>query len=115
MEKNETPKTCKCLRCGRALRSAASIAAGYGPTCGRKIRTAAQAAGHKPAQVAKALELIEDGGLVPVKTRHNRVYMVVAANGTDRYLTARQACTCAAGLRGGYGCYHRIAAELVAA
>lgn len=116
MTTTEAPKTCKCLRCGRTLRSVASVAAGYGPTCGRKIRTAAKASAHKTAQVAKALELIEVGGIVPLKAKRNRVYYVVASNGVDRYLTARQACNCPGGLRGkGTACYHRVAAELVAA
>lgn len=106
-----------CLRCGRALRSAHSTATGYGPTCLRKVkaaaRTHAQAGGHKPAQVAKAAELIEQGGLVPLRAR--RVFQVVASNGTSTYKTAAQACTCPAGTRGLYVCYHRIAAQIVAA
>lgn len=62
------------------------------------------------------MELIELGAIVPLKTKRNRVFYVVASNGTDRYLTAKQACNCAAGRRGhGTACYHRAAAELVAA
>jgi hypothetical protein len=115
----ETPKTAKCLRCGRVLRSAASIAAGYGPTCGRKIRAAAAtvtaAKLHKAVAVAKAMELIELGGIVPVRTRRTPVFRTVSSDGTGSYLTARQACTCAAGLKGRYTCYHRVAVELIAA
>lgn len=108
----ETPRTRKCLRCGRTLRSAASVTAGYGRTCGGKIRAAAAASAHKAAQVAKAVELIEVGGIVPLRRR--RVFAVIASNGVDRYLTAREACNCAAGLRGRYGCYHMLAVELLA-
>jgi hypothetical protein len=53
------------------------------------------------------------GGIVPLKGR--RVFQVVASNGTDRYLTARQACNCKAGLAGRHACYRRLAAELIAA
>lgn len=110
----ETPNSRRqCLRCGRTLRSKASVAAGYGPTCGRKIRAAAVASAHKAAQVAKAIELIEVGGIVPLRRR--RVFAVIASNGRDRYLTAREACNCAAGLRARHGCYHRVAVELLAA
>ncbi|ANN16236.1 hypothetical protein SD37_11670 [Amycolatopsis orientalis] len=107
--------TTRCTRCGRTLRSAASIARGYGRTCGARIAAAAKVAAHKPAQVEKAVELIADGGLVLRRNGRNRVFEVVASNGTDRYLTAAQACTCKAGLRGVSTCYHRIAAQLVTA
>ena len=105
-----------CLRCGRVLRSADSVRTGYGPTCKRKVRAAAQAqviAAHKPATVAKARELIEQGAIVPLRGR--RVFTVVASNGIDTYKTAPQACTCPAGLRGRFVCYHRVAAQIVTA
>lgn len=107
--------TTKCLRCHRTLRSAASIARGYGRTCQARITAAAKLAAHKPAQVEKAVELLADGGLVLVRRRRTPVFQVVASNGVDRYLTAPQACTCKAGLRGTSTCYHRIAAQLIAA
>ncbi|MFF4409827.1 DUF6011 domain-containing protein [Streptomyces sp. NPDC001404] len=103
-----------CLRCGRALRSALSTATGYGPTCLRRIKAAARRiADHKPALVAKAIDLIDQGGLVPLRGR--RVFQAVASNGTSTYKTAAQACTCPAGIRGLHTCYHRIAAQIVAA
>lgn len=105
----------RCTRCGRVLRAAASIARGYGRTCGTRIAAAAKTSAHKPAQVEKARELIADGGLVLRRLGRNRVFEVVASNGTDRYLTAAQACTCKAGLAGRFVCYHRIAAQLVTA
>lgn len=110
-----TIKTAKCLRCGRTLRSARSIAAGYGPTCSARIRTAKAevVAEFKPAAVAKAEELIELGGIVPLRGR--RVFRVVSATGTGQYLTAPQACNCAAGLKGKHTCYHRVAAAILAA
>ncbi|MEU3399532.1 DUF6011 domain-containing protein [Streptomyces filamentosus] len=103
-----------CLRCGRALRTAHSTAAGYGPTCLRRIKAAAhRIADHKPALVAKALDLITLGGLIPLRAR--RVFQAVASSGNGTYKTAAQACTCPAGRRGQHTCYHRIAAQIVAA
>lgn len=105
-----------CLRCGRKLTSAASMATGYGPTCKAKVRAAAQAqviAAHKPTTIAKAKELIEQGAIVPLRGR--RIFTVVASNGNDTYKTAPQACTCPAGLKGRFVCYHRVAAQIVAA
>lgn len=110
-----TNSTATCTRCGRTLRSAQSIARGYGPTCERKIRATAATVTYKPAQVAKALELIADNGIQLLKRKRTTVFTVVSSNGTGRYLTAPMACTCAAGLRGQHPCYHRIAAQLIAA
>jgi hypothetical protein len=104
-----------CLRCGRALRSLKSTTSGYGPTCTRKVRESARAeiiAQHKPAQVAKAQELIEQGGVIPLR---RNVFRTVSSDGTRTYLTAPQACNCAAGLKGKHMCFHRIAAQIVTA
>jgi hypothetical protein len=109
-----TTKQTNCLRCGRVLRSAKSIAAGYGPTCGRKIRTATKAdavTAHKPAAIEKARELIEQGGILPLRGR--RVFTVISSDGTGTYKTAPSGCTCAAGIKGKYVCYHRVAATIL--
>lgn len=106
----------RCLRCHRVLRSAKSVASGYGPTCTRKVRESARAeiiATHKPAQVAKAVELIEQGGIIPLRAR--RIFTVISSDGTHAYKTAPQACTCPAGVKGRFVCYHRIAAQIVTA
>lgn len=102
-----------CLRCGRKLTSAKSIALGYGPTCHRKIRksTANQAAAYKPEAIAKATELIEQGGILPLRGR--RVFAVVSSDGARTYRTAVQGCTCAAGIKGRHVCYHRVAAHIL--
>lgn len=103
-----------CLRCGRALRATKSTTTGYGPTCTRKVKAATKAhiiATHKPAAVAKAEELIEQGGIVALRGRH--VFTVVASNGIDTYKTAPQGCTCPAGIKGRYVCYHRVAAQIL--
>lgn len=108
-----TQTAARCIRCSRVLRSAKSIADGAGRTCKAKIAAAAKVAPFKPAQVAKAEELIADGGIVAIRGR--RVFRVVSTKGDATYLTAPQACNCAAGLRAQHVCYHRIAASIVAA
>jgi hypothetical protein len=106
----------KCNRCGRTLRAAKAISDGYGRTCKAKIAAAAKAAvvaAFKPAQVAKAEELIADGGIVAIRAR--RVFRAVSTDGTRTYLTAPAACNCAAGLRAAHPCFHRVAATILAA
>lgn len=112
-------KTTKCGKCHRTLRSAASVALGFGPTCYRKVRQAAKAkaitAAYKPHQIAKAEELLALGALVPL--RGNRIFLVPSAekDGTPRtYRTHKNACTCPAGVKGVHPCKHRIAAHMVA-
>lgn len=106
----------RCPRCRRVLRSARSIAAGVGPTCKAKIAAAAKTTTAKPAQVAKAQELIELGAIVPVRAhraRRPRVFRVVSTDGTRTYLTAATGqCNCAAGLKG-RDCYHAFTARLI--
>jgi uncharacterized Zn finger protein len=113
-----TQTTARCTRCGRVLRAAKSIAAGYGRGCQAKIRAAIKAevvAKFKSTAVAKAEQVIADGGIVAVRTAGTPVFRVVASNGVDTYLTAPQACTCPAGLRGQHTCYHQVAAAILAA
>lgn len=107
--------TATCRRCRATLRSARSVARGVGPVCEREERreAAVEAAGFKAAAVAKARELIEQGGILPLRGR--RVFTVVSSDGSARYLTAPQACNCVAGLKARHACYHRVAATLLAA
>lgn len=103
-----------CLRCGRKLTSIKSTSLGYGPTCGRKIRTATTTptvTAHKPAAIAKATELIEQGGIIPLRGR--RVFTVISSDGTQTYKTAPAGCTCPAGIKGRFTCYHRVAATIL--
>lgn len=112
---NTTKTTARCARCGRALTSARALRTGYGPRCYTMVRAAAREAAtrHKPHQIAKAIELIEDGGVVP--TTRTGVYYTVGTEGDEVYKTAITGCTCKAGLTGRYACYHRIAVEIVEA
>lgn len=105
--------TTKCSRCHRPLTSAKSIAAGMGRTCAKRTRQDNVVKGIKPATIAKAIELIEQGGIVPLRGR--RIFQVISSDGTATYKTAPQACTCAAGIKGRYTCYHRAAALMLAA
>lgn len=109
----------RCLRCGRMLRSAASIRASYGAWCRAKIRAAALAEavrGFTAAQAEKARELVADGGLVP--TRRPHVFQAVASAGDRTYLVAAAGqCTCPAAARSGRAdrCYHVAAARILTA
>ena len=108
---NTTTHT-NCLRCGRTLTSAKSIATGYGPKCAAKVRKApVDLTDYKPHQIASARELIEDGAIVPLRSV---VFVTVSTDGTETYKTAPNVCTCPAGLKGGH-CYHQLAARLLLA
>ena len=107
--------TSKCLRCGHKLRSASSIAAGYGPVCRARILLAAineAVKGFAAAQVDKARELIADGGLIP--TGRPGVFRAVSSKGDTAYLVHSAVCNCPAGLHG-RACYHRAAASILVA
>jgi len=111
----DTAQVRRCLGpCGgRKLTSKASVAAGYGRVCARKIREAAIAearADFSADQQARADELIRDGGLVP--TNREGVYRAVSSDGTANYLVHASVCTCKAGLRGRL-CYHLLAARII--
>lgn len=107
--------TTHCLRCGRTLRATTSIAAGYGRTCKTKVRKAAETAAladFKPFQIAKAREVIEQKAVVP--TARPNVFQIASSDGTAVYRTARQGCTCPAGLKS-RACYHRAAVAILTA
>lgn len=104
----------KCQGCGRKLTAATSIARGRGPVCRAKVRRAATNAESdvKAEQHAKAVELIEDGGIVPVS--RPGVYAASSSDGSTIYLAdaAAGTCTCKAGERGRL-CYHLHAARIL--
>jgi uncharacterized protein DUF6011 len=112
MSETKSTGTAHCLRCGRTLSAAASIARGYGPTCRTRVRrAAANVVDFSAAQLDSAAELIEDGAIVPIRPG---VFRTVATDGTGTYLTAPQGCTCPAGLKA-RRCYHRAAAQILLA
>ena len=108
--------TVKCQSCGRKLTSATSVARGRGPVCTAKVRKAAATAELpcKPEQRAKAAELIEDGGIVPLS--RPGVYAASSSDGTAVYVVDVNAgtCTCKAGQNGRY-CYHLAAGQILTA
>lgn len=111
------PQRLTCKSCGRSIISLRSLReagrnGGYGRGCARKNadNAAALAATVKPAQVTKAIELVEDGAITRVR---RGAFKVVSSNGGTTYLVSREACTCPAGLRA-IRCYHRIAVEILA-
>lgn len=108
-------RTVHCAGCGRKLTAAKSVADGRGRVCRAKLRKAALAkatAGVKPELVAKAVELLADNGLVQIRPT---VFKSMSSDGTRAYRTAPQGCTCPAGVRGKYLCYHRVAAAIALA
>lgn len=102
-----------CARCGRVLTDPRSIGQGLGPVCFRKVRDHALVAlaAHTTAAVRKALELIADGGILPVG---NGRFLAVSSDGSTRYETTASGCACPAGSFG-RSCYHRAAVDLLAA
>lgn len=107
-----------CPRCGRTLTSTRALRVGYGPRCYTHLLAALRtiALTHPAHQVAKAAELLEDGGLIPAPTTHKRprqtVYIAVGTDGTETYRTTATTCTCPAA-RHGRSCYHVIAAQVM--
>ena len=105
----------RCQACGRKL----TVTLGpYGPACARKIRQAvASVTAGTPAQRDDAAELIEDGGIVPVRetARNGTLYQTVSSDGSEVYLTTVSGCNCPSGLRGKHRCYHMLAARILRA
>lgn len=77
------------------------------------ITLAADLGDFKAAQIDKARDLIESGAILPTSRRG--MHTAVSSDGTTTYLVHRSACTCPAGQRGRYACYHRAAVALVEA
>ena len=113
-----------CRKCGRVLRNLDSIVAGIGPKCAARERREAKAhAAQVKAQVeaiietfgatrvAKALQAIEDGAVVP--SSRPRLFFAVSSDGSVTYLvnTIDGSCTCPAGQRDVL-CYHLAAATI---
>lgn len=105
----------RCKRCRRVLRSDASREVGYGRVCLRIVKAALLATRATRAQIDKALDLIESGGIVNLGERfRNAVFRVIGSDGKSKYATTTSACSCPAGLAGRL-CYHRVAVAVVTA
>lgn len=104
----------RCQSCNRPLRAAKSIAAGRGPRCAKLHSLEIALAAYTTDQIAKAIELVDDGAVVP-SNRRTGMFTVVGSAG-NTYLCTVNGCSCPAGAHG-RRCYHRaavIAWELVA-
>ena len=118
MASTETTRTgteARCLRCGRKLTAAGSVARRLGKACAAKVAAATQAAdlsAWTPAQVADALQAIEDGAVVP--STRDGVFHVVSTDGTGVHLTAAGWCDCRASEKDKL-CYHRCAVVIMTA
>lgn len=78
-----------------------------------QIAATADLDGFKPAQVDKARELIEQGAILP--TKRAGLFTAVSSDGSVTYLVHASGCTCPAGQRGRYVCYHRAAVAILSA
>lgn len=68
---------------------------------------------YKPQQVEQARDAIETGAILP--TSRPGMYTAVSTDGTTTYLVHEAACTCPAGQRGRFKCWHRAAVALLTA
>jgi hypothetical protein len=104
----------KCRKCGRPL-TAPGPRRPYGPVCWARLSgpVAALEASGNPA-AARAALLLRTGSLAPVRGHGGRVYRTLSTRGIAVYLTAPEACNCAAGLYGKL-CYHRVAVTVLLA
>ncbi|MBL7487049.1 hypothetical protein [Frankia sp. AgW1.1] len=110
------PEQARCIGCDRPIKSKISIARGYGKGCWakahRRDRIATLTADYTPTQVADAVELVEDGGVIHLR---GRVFLTVGHKG-DIYRTTSEIgqCSCKAGLRSIH-CLHTAAVRLISA
>jgi hypothetical protein len=69
------------------------------------VRLAARTASYTADQINKAVELIEDGGIHPLRPG---IWLTVSTDGIRTHRTTASACTCEAGVKG-IRCYHNVA------
>ena len=77
------------------------------------ISVPAQLDDYKPAQIDKAREAIEQQAILP--TKRPGIYTAVSSDGTTHYLVHASGCTCPAGQRGKYVCWHRAGVAILTA
>ena len=75
------------------------------------VRRIANAAGYTADQAAKAVELIEDNAIHPLR---GRVWLAVSTDGSRIHRCTSSHCTCEAGVKG-RSCYHLLAARVLEA
>ena len=110
-----TVQVTRCQRpgCGHRIWSEQSERTGFGSSCRARVhlaeRLAARHEGFQSWQVAKAVQLIDDNGIVlsPV----DGLFWAVSSDGTRRYVVSLEHCTCDARV----ACYHMVAAAILTA
>jgi hypothetical protein len=115
MVRMSTMQDTRCQRpgCGRKIWAEQSERTGYGSGCRTRVhlaeRLAARHEGFKPEQVAKAVQLIEDNGIV--LTGVPGMFWCTSSDGTRLYVTSLVHCTCDARV----ACYHMVAVSILTA
>jgi hypothetical protein len=71
------------------------------------VRRIATTTGYTADQAAKAVELIEDNAIHPLR---GRIWLAVSTDGSRIHRCTSDACTCEAGSKG-RRCYHQLAAR----
>lgn len=87
----------------------AALTASLATTATTLIRRAG--AGFTADQLAKAVELIEDNAIHPLR---DRIWLAVSTDGGRVHRCTAHACTCEAGIKG-RRCYHSLAARVLEA
>lgn len=81
-----------------------------------RVRHIAKAAGFTTAQAAAATELIEDGGIHPLR---GRIWLTVSTDGTRVHRSTADRCTCPDGIKAHTAdhrpCYHTLAVRALLA
>jgi hypothetical protein len=105
-----TTLTATCTRCGRPITDGKCYGSGCAARLAHAIATV-DTTGYTPQQVEKAVELIEQGGIVRV----GHLFLAVSSNGSVRYeVAATGECSCTAAAYG-RRCYHVLGARFLAA
>ena len=110
-----TVQVTRCQRpgCGRKIYADQSTDTGFGSSCRARVHLAERLAerheGFQSWQVAKAVQLIEDNGIVPSSAPG--MFWAVSSDGTRRYVVSLEHCTCDARA----ACYHMVAASILTA
>lgn len=93
-----------------AIRTAAQrtrplLAAALAVSAETLVRLADRLLAYTADQIAKAVELIEDGGIHQLRPG---IWLAVSTDGTRVHRTTASRCTCEAGIKG-IRCYHNVA------
>jgi hypothetical protein len=104
----------RCRKCGRKLVGQRAIECGYGERCRRFVYRAARVLEADGLPARRAASALLEKRLVP--TGHKGTWYCKSSDGTDRYITAPNTCSCkGARFRPvATSCYHSAAATVLA-